>query len=195
MRIRRTLLATTAFTVAFAAFLPAADPQTAEGTTHQHSSSATQPSPEAVLRTAVLNDLRDEINSNYGFFNGVPRVNLGPCGRFARIFHQQWNTRFPDKVHIVFIMQGDGDDCRHVLVQLPDGNFYDGGSGTMSERALLMNFQNCRIDHMTQFDADLLDKRSYGLNRIYPLCRNYKDELTTRIVQSHLDQITGKSKP
>ena len=35
---------------------------------------------------AVLNRLRDEINSNYGYKDGTPRVNCGPCIRFAIAF-------------------------------------------------------------------------------------------------------------
>ena len=55
-------------------------------------------------RVAVLNALRNEINENYGFERGWPRVNRGPCGRFAKIFHEEWNSRFNDKINIVFVM-------------------------------------------------------------------------------------------
>ena len=43
-------------------------------------------------RVAVLNALRNEINENYGFERGWPRVNRGPCGRFAKIFHEEWKS-------------------------------------------------------------------------------------------------------
>src|SRR4051812_2018275 len=80
-------------------------------------------------RTRVLNQLRDEINSAYGFRDGVPRVNLGPCGRFAKAFREQWNARFPDKVIIAFVMAEDGTSCHHVVIRLPSGDYYDGGNG------------------------------------------------------------------
>src|SRR4051812_20382036 len=42
---------------------------------------------------AVLNALRDAINSVYGFREVTPRINLGPCGRFAKAFREEWNAR------------------------------------------------------------------------------------------------------
>lgn len=42
----------------------------------------------------ALNALRNDINVRYGFRNGAPRINLGPCGRFARDFRERWNLRF-----------------------------------------------------------------------------------------------------
>jgi hypothetical protein len=141
-------------------------------------------------QVAVLNSLRNEINSVYGFENGWPRINRGPCGRFAKLFHEQWNARFRDKIIIAFVMRTDHPDgvgCNHVLVRLPDGNYYDGGSGVVPAETLLRQFgPNNRIEDMVQFDFKLLDKRSYGLNRSYELCPNYSDETTTGIIQKYL---------
>lgn len=36
--------------------------------------------------SAILNHLRDEINANYGYNSTTPRVNCGPCIRFAIAF-------------------------------------------------------------------------------------------------------------
>ena len=139
---------------------------------------------------AVLNALRNEVNLTYGFQDGWPRVNRGPCGRFAKAFHEQWNARFKQKINIVFIMMPDTPDgvgCDHVLVKLPDGSYFDGGSGVIPGPTLLRQFRpGRRIEEMVEFNLELLDKRSYGLNRSYELCPNYSDEITTTIIRKHL---------
>jgi hypothetical protein len=140
-------------------------------------------------RDAVLNDLRDQINAHYGFRESVPRVNLGPCGRFARDFREQWNGRFDEKIHIAFVMAKDDSQCFHVVIKLPDGNYYDGGNGVMTQEKLLSLFSNSRIDEMTDFDIKLLDKRSYGLGREYPVCPNYSDDTTGRIIKNCLAKL------
>ena len=119
----------------------------------------------------------------------MPRINLGPCGRFAKAFREQWNARFPDKINIAFVMSGDGSQCHHVVVRLPDGSFYDGGNGLMSKQTLLGLFSGSRIDEMVEFDLKLLDQRSYGLSRDYPVCPNYSDETTARLIESCLAQL------
>jgi hypothetical protein len=55
-------------------------------------------------RVAVLNSLRDDINAHYGYRNGAPCINWGPCGRFAKAFREQWNARFREKINIAFVM-------------------------------------------------------------------------------------------
>ncbi|HLK56897.1 MAG TPA: hypothetical protein VKU00_10045, partial [Chthonomonadaceae bacterium] len=50
-------------------------------------------------RVAVLNRLQDEINAAYGFRDGAPRINLGPCGRFARDFRERWKARFREEIY------------------------------------------------------------------------------------------------
>jgi hypothetical protein len=140
-------------------------------------------------RVAVLNRLRNDINSTYGFREGMPRINLGPCGRFARDFRERWNARFSDKVNIVFVMTGDRTHCHHVMVRLPDGNYYDGGNGVITERSLLNLFPGGRLDEMKEFNPKLLDKWSYGLGRSYPICPNYSDATTTRLIDQRLAEL------
>src|SRR6476620_2759174 len=83
---------------------------------HQSNSSSVLTDDEV----AVLNHLRNEIDFNYGDRDGTPRINLGPCGRFAKAFREEWNARFPNHINIVFVMSPDGTYCHHVLVKLPD---------------------------------------------------------------------------
>ena len=58
----------------------------------------------AVEMVKSLTALRDDINARYGFRNGNPRINLGPCGRFARDFRECWNSQFEEPATIAFIM-------------------------------------------------------------------------------------------
>ena len=92
------------------------------------------------------------------------------------------------------VMANDDSQCWHVLVKLPDANYYDGGNGVISERTLLVLYPKSRIDEMTKFDLKLLDKRSYGLNRDYPLCPNYSDETTNRLINKYLATLPGDSR-
>jgi hypothetical protein len=140
-------------------------------------------------RDAVLNDLRDTINAHYGYLDGVPRVNRGPCGRFAKAFRERWNARFRAEVHIAFVMPNDGGECCHVLVKLPGGSYFDGGNGVMSERALLALHPDSRVEEMVTFDQVLLDRRSGGLDRTYGRCPNYSDATTTTIIERHLARL------
>src|SRR6185295_2843957 len=125
--------------------------------------SKASPSKLAPRTETALNGLRDDINAAYGYRDGVPRVNLGPCGRFAKEFRQQWNARFPEKINIAFVMSQNNRMCHHVLVRLPDGNYFDGGNGIISGEKLRALWPGSQIDEMTDFDLKLLDKRSYGL--------------------------------
>jgi hypothetical protein len=145
---------------------------------------AVKPPDAARLEVQVLNRLRDEVNAAYGFRGGTPRINLGPCGRFARDFRERWNARFRDRpAHIIFVMADDGSQCHHVLVRLPDGN------GVTTVAALLALYPQSHIDDMTEFDPTLLDRRSYGLGRSYPECPNYSDDLTRRLVDHYLGML------
>ena len=137
-------------------------------------------------QVAVLNGLRNEINLVYGYQEGWPRVDRGPCGRFAKAFREQWNARFTHKINIAFIMKTDGG-CDHVLVKLRDGSYFDGGNGVIPGPTLLKEFRaGDRIEEMPEFDLSLLDRRSYGLGRSYELCPNYSDETTAQIIRKHL---------
>jgi hypothetical protein len=144
---------------------------------------------EESQRIAVLNALRNEINSVYGFRDGAPRVNLGPCGRFAKAFREQWNGRFKERVNIAFVMSNEREECFHVLLKLPDGRYYDGGNGVMTEGFLLALYPGARVEEMKQYDLELLDQRSYGLKRGYPLCTNYSDAITAKLIRSHLEKL------
>ena len=140
-----------------------------------------------------LNALRDDINSRYGFRNGTPRINLGPCGRFARDFRERWNARFRELVTIAFIMSNsDTSSCFHVLVRLPDGRYYDGGNGVMTEKFLSSRYPDGHIEEMKDFDFQLLDKRSYGLGRTYSECPNYSDEFTRQVIEKRLSELLIK---
>ena len=139
-----------------------------------------------------LNQLRDEINDYYGLHEGAPRINSGPCGRFANLFFQKWNELFTEKVSISFIMSADSSECYHVLVKLPNNSYYDGGSGIMKRRVLLKGYQKgTYIIDMIEYDFDLLDEMSYGLERDYKLCTNYSDVKTSEIIKRNLMQITS----
>jgi hypothetical protein len=137
----------------------------------------------------VLNLLKDDLNAHYGFRDGVPRINLGPCGRFARDFFERWNARFPVPATIAFVMSKSGAECHHVVVKFSDGTYYDGGNGLMTETYLLSLFPGSHTEEMKSFDLELLDKRSYGLGRQYPVCPNYSDKLTQQAIDTRLDQL------
>jgi hypothetical protein len=143
----------------------------------------------------ALNALRNDINARYGYRDGAPRINLGPCGRFARDFRARWNTRFREPVTIAIIMSNDGMTCHHVLVKVPDGRFFDGGNGVVTEAALMRLFSDSRIEEMKNFDLKLLDQRSYGLDRTYPECPNYSDEFTQQAIEKSLDALLNHRRP
>ncbi|HEY2827478.1 MAG TPA: hypothetical protein VGJ04_07755 [Pirellulales bacterium] len=139
-------------------------------------------------RAEILNGLRDEINDNYGIMtNGTPRINCGPCARFAIAFLEQWNARFCAKVNIVCIMSSDGTECGHVVLSLPNGSYFDGGNGVLSKQKLLGLYLHCSMNEMHDFNRELLDQRVGGLNHDhYPQCPNYSDRLTAMLIEKHL---------
>ncbi len=141
----------------------------------------------------VLNALRNDINVQYGFRNGAPRINLGPCGRFARDFRECWNARFQQPVTIAFIMaNNDSSNCYHVLTKLPDGRYFDGGNGVMTGKFLTTLYPDGNVEEMKDFDLELLDRRSYGLGRTYPECPNYSDEFTRQAIKKRLSELLTK---
>jgi hypothetical protein len=142
----------------------------------------------------LLNQLRDAVNAQFGYWQGQPRINLGPCGRFAKVFYDRWNARFEDKVTITFLMRQGGDYCYHVLVRLPDGRYYDGGNGVMSAEQLLATIDDGydgQIEEMPVFDLATLEARSYGLTRTYRACPNYSDDVVAELVETCLHRLTA----
>ncbi len=145
---------------------------------------------------AALNRLRDRTNLLYGYRNTTARVNLGPCGRFAKAFRGQWNARFTAQANIAFVMSADGKECYHVLVRLPDGNYFDGGNGVISGETLLRQYDaGTRLEEMKEFDLQRLDKWSYGLGRSYELCPNYSDEATAKLIEECLAAVSKDKQP
>lgn len=143
-------------------------------------------------QVTVLNELKDEINNFYGFHEGSPSINSGPCGRFAHLFYQKWNEQFVEKVTISFIMSADSSECYHVLIKLPDNTYYDGGTGIMKKKKRLKPYEKgTYIVDMIEYDYTLLEAMSYGLDREYPLCLNYSDPKTSEIIEKNLQRITN----
>ena len=139
----------------------------------------------------ALNNLSHAINELYGYVNipgdnfGEPSINSGPCAPFAKILYECWNTRFTNKVNLVFIMVRNSDECWHVLIRLPGGQLYDGGYGLHDES----KYYQFDIEDMLNFDINLLEKRAYGLNRKYP---TYCPDFSGSIVKSMIDEYLSK---
>lgn len=141
----------------------------------------------------ILNELSHEINNLYGYVGiegdnfGEPSINSGPCRSFANAFYHSWNKRFEKKVSIIFIMVKNSEECWHVLIRLPNGLLFDGGYGVHNERKWAETYD---IEEMEDYDLDLLNKRSYGLEREYPrYCPNYSLSMVTSLIENYLDKI------
>ena len=76
--------------------------------------------------------------------------------------------------------------CAHILIKLPDGSYFDAGNGVVTESVLLLQFPNSRIENMKEFDPKLLENNAGGLNRKYPNCPNFSNDLTKRIIGKYL---------
>lgn len=138
----------------------------------------------------VLSQLKDSINGEYGLYEGAPCVNSGPCGNFANLFYQKWNQRFEEKVTISFIMSADSSECYHVLVKLPNGDYYDGGNGILTKKRLVNGYEEgMYIIDMLEYDYQLLDEKAYGIERAYPRCPNYSVDKTSAIIDYYLDRL------
>ena len=142
---------------------------------------------------AYLDELSDEINKLYGYVNiaddnfDEPAINSGPCGPFANAFFKLWNLKFTEKVNIVFIMVKNSDECWHVLIRLPNGLLYDGGHGVHSEEKYSGKFN---IEDMIEYDLELLEKRSYGLDREYPCyCPSFSINTVEDLIEKYLNLI------
>ncbi len=141
----------------------------------------------------ILNALSDEVNQLYGYVKiagdnfGEPAINSGPCGPFANTFLKLWNEKFSENVHIVFIMVKNSDECWHILIRLPNRLLYDDGHGVHSEAKYSEKFD---IVDMIKYDIELLEKRSYGLDRIYPrYCPNFSISTIEAIISKYLNLI------
>lgn len=147
----------------------------------------------ASIAETALNELSDEINKLYGYVKiagdnfGEPAINSGPCGPFANAFFKQWNLKFTEKVNIVFIMVKNSDECWHVLIRLPNGLLYDGGHGIHDEDMYSDKFD---IEDMIEYDINLLEKRSHGLDREYPrYCPSFSINTIKELIEKYLNRI------
>lgn len=146
---------------------------------------------EKVLET--LEWITHQVNAEYGIDQGIPAINHGPCGVFAQIFFEAWNDLFDEKVHICFVMSPSRDECDHVCIRLPSGELYDGGIGVHTEERYVPPFV---IDDMVRYDALLLDKWSYGLERTYPrFCPNFDRLAVEAIVYTALKRLSEDLSP
>jgi hypothetical protein len=141
----------------------------------------------------ALNRISEKINAEYGYRDNIPRINLGPCGRFAKSFYTIWNLRFPEKVTICFLFPPGHGVCDHVCIKLPDGNYFDGGYGVVPALQVQVEVPaGTVIQEMTFYDENELEKHACGLNREYPNCPGYNDEKVRTIIESCLDPLTIK---
>ncbi len=145
-----------------------------------------------VLNT--LNSLSKEINKLYGYVTiagdnfGEPAINSGPCGPFANAFYKIWNQKFTEKVNIAFIMMKNSDECWHILIRLPNGLLFDGGFGVHNEDK--WNKDTFDIEDMLEYDLQLLEKHSGGLNRTYPrCCPDFSIDVITNLIHKHLELV------
>ena len=145
---------------------------------------------------ATLNSLRDEVNASYGFKDGTPRINCGPCIRFAIAFRDRWNARFPAKVQFACLLMPPL--CGHVAIKLPNGDFFDGGHGVMSERKLTAMYSDCVLQEMPDLDMTMFGERDVQLLSVpiggqnpdhYLECPNYSDDLTAKLIDKYLADV------
>ncbi|MFO2870543.1 hypothetical protein SCM94_07180 [Legionella pneumophila serogroup 1] len=148
----------------------------------------------------LLNELSERINNLYGFVKiagenfGEPAINSGPCGPFANTFYTIWNQKFTEKVNIAFIMVKNSDECWHVLIRLPNGLLFDGGFGVHSDDK--WDKDKFDIVDMLQYDRQLLEKNSGGLNRQYPrYCPSFSIGEVTDLITNYINLIEEKNSP
>jgi hypothetical protein len=135
----------------------------------------------------LLNQLKDNINLLLGFHDKEPRVNLGPCGVFAQLFFEAWKKALKEKVHICFVMTRDKSQCYHIVLRLPTGELYDGGIGIHTDSMYTPKYV---IDDMFTYDAKLLDKWAYGLERNYPrFCPNFDKNKINHLIHQTIQQL------
>ena len=138
---------------------------------------------------AILDALKDDINQLLGFHDDTPKINYGPCGVFALLFFQAWNSRFSEKIHICFVMTPDRGECDHIVIRLPSGDLYDGGIGIHSDEAYAPEFV---VEDMLQYDHDKLEKWAYGLDRTYPrFCPNFDKKVVSKLINTYLERLSA----
>lgn len=148
----------------------------------------------------ILNKLRDDVNEAFGFSEFGPRVNQGPCGPFAALFFETWNRLFLLPCQICFLSQADNSDqCYHCFIRLPDGRFFDGGHGVVTEpeiKTLISGYTDpdrVVIEVMEQYDEELFDRRSYGRIKsgtpVGPHCPNFTTERAGALIERGLQEL------
>lgn len=139
------------------------------------------------IAKSILDDLKNDINQLLGFHDDTPRINYGPCGVFAQLFFRAWNDHFKEKAHICFVMTPKRDECYHVLVRLPTGELYDGGIGIHSDKY----YDKYIIDDMLEYNHDLLEQWSYGLDRTYPrFCPDFDKKAVNALINKHIKKLS-----
>ncbi len=88
-------------------------------------------------------------------------------------------------------MKADDSECLHVLVKLPNGDFFDGGFGVIDEKDINRNYSDeaIKIRVMEGYDEQRLEMMSYGFNRPYPNCSNYSATLVDELIVKAIRQL------
>ncbi len=144
---------------------------------------------------AELNGLSRAVNQAFGVAGKTPLVNCGPCGRFAKVFRECWAERFGQWLNFVFVMTPDKRDCVHILVRLPDGNYFDGGLGVVSGELLKVEWFNAPIIEQTIYDLSEFEMRAHGLSAIHPDCPKYNDAVARHLVRQSLGTMEDAFNP
>jgi hypothetical protein len=138
----------------------------------------------------ALNDISRALNKEYGFNDGIPRINMGPCGPCSKIFFQAWNSLFAEKVTICFLFSAENGICLHCFIKLPDGNYFDAGHGVVAAVGVqLLTPGDSVISEMKVYDEKKLNRNAYGLDRKYVDCPGYSNRKTTQIILSGLQRL------
>jgi hypothetical protein len=149
---------------------------------------------EARLVKALI-DLKIALNNEFGFLNGHPRVSMGPCGELAREFHDSWNERFTIPCRIAFIKILNDQVCRHVLIRLPDGTYFDAGRGVMEESELTRLYREVNGEDDESMHIEVMatfDEAEFKANTVsgpYPDCPGYSSTAARRLIDNHLGRV------
>ncbi len=145
---------------------------------------------DIVRQIEVLNLLSGTLNIEYGYKEGIPRINLGPCGRFVKTFRELWNERFDEGITVCFLVSPETRACHHCFIKFPHSFYFDGGNGVVREADVSgMIPASMVIDEMEGYDEKILERNAYGFNRNYPDCSGYNDHKVRQIVARHLSLI------